>query len=161
MGERFAHYSAEPFSGPVRSTPLAEQTIHSKPKGFWISVEGNDDGWREWCEGEEFNLEGLAHRTDIELAPNANILWLRDAWKIDEVTARYEGLPYPTITTYRQIDWRPIAEQYQGIIIAPYHWSRRLCDRSRWYYSWDCASGCIWDAAAIVVARPSPEDRNG
>jgi hypothetical protein len=48
-----------------------------------------------------------------------------------------------------KVSWIAVAEQWQGIIIAPYLWERRLGDPS-WYYTWDCASGCIWDATAIA-----------
>ena len=34
-----------------------------------------------------------------------------------------------------------------GIIIAPYQWYCRMT--VDWYYTWDCASGCIWNLDAI------------
>ena len=43
---------------------------------------------------------------------------------------------------------------YQGIIIAPYLWTRRHHESTGWYYSWDCASGVIWDARAIAELKP-------
>ncbi len=53
---------------------------------------------------------------------------------------------------------RPLADQvaklYQGIIIAPYCYSIRLDNDCFWYYPWDCASGCIWDATAIAALVP-------
>lgn len=56
------------------------------------------------------------------------------------------------------INWPMVADRYQGIVIAPYLWSRRM-DGGLWYYGWDCASGCIWDAAAVasVTARQAAE----
>lgn len=52
------------------------------------------------------------------------------------------------------IDWRRVAESYQGIVIAPYVWARRHHLASGWYYAWDCASGCIWDSAAVAAIMP-------
>ena len=52
---------------------------------------------------------------------------------------------------YGCIDWRLVAEEWQGIVIAPYLWERRFDSDARWYYSWDCASGCIWDHRAIAA----------
>ena len=28
-----------------------------------------------------------------------------------------------------------------------------------WYYGWDCASGCIWDPAAVAEIKPRFADR--
>jgi len=49
------------------------------------------------------------------------------------------------------INWPAVAEKYDGIIIAPYIWQRRLSDNPDhfWYYGWDCASGCIWNTEVI------------
>ena len=49
----------------------------------------------------------------------------------------------------RMIQWDRVAERYQGIVITPYIWSRRLEPETHWYYPWDCASGCIWDGEAV------------
>jgi hypothetical protein len=53
------------------------------------------------------------------------------------------------------IDWERLAKEYDGVEIAPYQWQRRLSDQ-RWYYSWDCASGCIWrpkDATISLIRK--------
>lgn len=148
----FAHYSDAPFHGPIRPTPLDSQRISMKPKGFWISVEGCGDGWREWCESEAFNLGGLAQKCEITLAQNANLLWLQTPAEIDEFTKRYQTKEDDD-SSFNQIDWRSVAHKYDGILIAPYQWESRLSKISRWYYGWDCASGCIWDVSAIASAR--------
>ena len=54
------------------------------------------------------------------------------------------------------IDWPKVAERYDGIIIAPYQWSRRL-DGPMWYYGWDCASGCVWRARAVLELKSMEE----
>jgi hypothetical protein len=57
------------------------------------------------------------------------------------------------------IDWMRVAEKHEGILIAPYL-GERLTEPNefleshkeewwRWYYSWDCASGCIWNPNAV------------
>jgi hypothetical protein len=45
------------------------------------------------------------------------------------------------------IDWELVARGYTGIEIAPYIYSRRCS--CKWYYGWDCASGVIWNSAAV------------
>lgn len=144
-----AHYSDEPIVGPLRFAPQHVPTdyvsSHSKPDGLWVSVD-DGEGWQEWCRSEGFNLYKLAVRHEIRLAPDANILWLRSGLEIDAFTREY-GEP-PTIGNSPAIRWSRVADNYQGIIIAPYQWSRRL--DVTWYYGWDCSSGCIWGPSAIA-----------
>lgn len=51
-------------------------------------------------------------------------------------------------STY-ELDWLKVKQKYQGIIIAPYQWKCRMAQETKWYYGWDCASGCIWDLDCI------------
>jgi len=77
---------------------------------------------------------------------------LSSAADIDLFTERY-GKYNRLLAVYekgREIAWSLVADEYQGIVIAPYVWSRRLCYGANWYYSWDCASGCVWDASAVA-----------
>ncbi len=153
---RLIHYSAKPVL-PIISRAQIETPL-SKPVGLWLSVPG-DDGWKAWCEAEGFGLGSLKCEHEVELSEGANILRLCSADDLDEFTSVYgrDRLnPYP----YCQIDWRAVAAKHQGIIIAPYIWPRRLDGRaSNWYYGWDCASGCIWDATAIerICVRESSD----
>jgi hypothetical protein len=128
------HYS-DAALGTIYSVEQHD-VCHFKPRGLWVSVDG-DEG-----------LERLTHAHVITLADRANILRLSGAADLDAFTAEFLHKPYPGLE-YRAIDWRPVAAKYQGIIIAPYIWERRLTDHAPWYYAWDCASGCIWDASAI------------
>ena len=116
-----------------------EQNAHFKPNGFWLSV---GDDWKRWCEENNFSLANLAYRHRVVLCPGANILRLSGPREIDRFTKEYDrGL--------MRIDWPLVARRYAGIIIAPYCWSRRCHFGTRWYYAWDCASGCIWDPSAV------------
>lgn len=49
-----------------------------------------------------------------------------------------------------QIDWKQVSNYYAGIEIAPYLYSQRY---KTWYYTWDVASGCIWDPSIISKIR--------
>jgi hypothetical protein len=42
------------------------------------------------------------------------------------------------------------AEGWDGLEIAPYLHRMRLSSFS-WYYTWDCASGCIWNASRVSI----------
>lgn len=143
------HYSLEPL-GEIRSTEQSGGFFtYAKPRGLWLSVE-DGEGWRDWCEGEKWGLERLVFKQVVILRDWACILYLRSVEDIDVFTSRYKveetrnGL-YPSYS----INWPEVAKGYQGIIIAPYQWDRRLEWDTSWYNGWDCASGCVWDVEAI------------
>lgn len=147
--ERLFHYSAMPLSGPLANSTDA-LPLGAKPRGLWLSVE---DAWKEWCEDAGFGIERLACVAEITLRPDAKILRLSSADDIDTITARHPARLYPGDTTNHMLDWPAIGAEYDGIIIAPYQWSRRLSFETSWYYGWDCASGCIWYPRAVAAVR--------
>lgn len=144
------HYGHSPDIQFDPSRVYGESHRFDKPNGFWVSVQGPDD-WKEWCEAEEFALGTLANEHDVLLSESANILHLdslealhrfADEWALEGSTGRWG------------IHWDLLTDHYDGIIIAPYQWQARLSDRTPWYYSWDVASGCIWNLNAIESVRP-------
>lgn len=145
MTESLVHYAAKPVTKLQLVTQISIPFF--KPHGLWLSVEGNGDGWKDWCEGEKFNLSALSYAHDVVLSPKANILRLS---KADDIYSFGSEFPANESNSFRMhIDWPAVARKYQGIIIAPYIWEVRLEPSAGWYYAWDCASGCVWDVAAI------------
>lgn len=142
---RLIHYSRE----PVHAVHCVQQQPDFKPVGFWFSVEGEDD-WKSWCEGEQFRLDHFSCETEVLLHPLATILHLCSAVEIRLFNAQY-GLPVTDKGWLNRISWDKVALEYQGVIIAPYQWVCR--NELMWYYGWDCASGCVWDAAAVQELR--------
>jgi hypothetical protein len=150
------HYSAAPLTQPIQS--VEQETSHSiispfaKPRGLWVSV---GDDWKQWCQREEYALHQLACVSHVILRDDASILRLGTSDQLDAFTARYAVQSRDD--WYAQeggIAWSQVAEQYHGIVIAPYiHW-RSIT--TLWYSGWDCASGCIWNSAAIASVTPIP-----
>lgn len=141
------HFSDKLVS-KIRSVTQLDRPF-MKPRGFWISVEGNGDGWSDWCVGEQWGLSRLVIAHDVTLRSEAKILKITSADELDEFHWKYRQPLQSRRFDMEQIDWQPVADEFQGIIIAPYIYERRLSDNCFWYYGWDCASGCVWDAAAI------------
>lgn len=151
MTVRLIHWSAAPILALDRAWDYSGYRARlDKPTGFWVSVEGDGDGWSDWCRSEQFGVERLAHEHEVVLTPAARILQITTPEGIDALTERYGTGRYGGM----EIEWSRLAGEYQGILIAPYQWSRRLADGRSWYYSWDCASGCVWDLDAIAAIRP-------
>ena len=133
------HYGAEPV-GKLELRNQEKCRVF-KPNGFWVSV---GDSWKEWCESECFGLKRLECVSKIILKPTANILTLTSPEQLDEFSREYGE---EKISIYFEIDWAKVANEYDGIIITPYIYERRL--ELMWYYGWDCASGCIWNTDCI------------
>jgi hypothetical protein len=152
MSLTLRHYSYEPLPA-VLSVPQREreyQLSYSKPCGFWVSVVGEDD-WASWCKSESYRDTENQFATDVILDLSANVLVMRSHLELDGFTSQFGEE-----TRYRDyaINWSAVAKAYQGIIIAPYIRSARMS--LNWYYPWDCASGCIWDANAIARLEAAP-----
>lgn len=156
--EELAHYSKAPLG---RITSRAQKPIpEMKPNGLWVSVDDvEDESWPAWCRAEDFHTDHLTVRTRVSLHDDARILRLIGARDIDEFAKMFaKNDPRYDFNTYG-LDWHSVAVAYQGIIIAPYVFARRFTHL--WYYGWDCASGCIWDASAIadlVEVKPKTTD---
>ncbi|MBE5514408.1 hypothetical protein PROPHIGD108-1_7 [Mycobacterium phage prophi108-1] len=149
------HYTSAPLEfDPGRTYEQDAPSAFGKPVGFWVSVVGEDD-WATWV-SDNMDSARLAHVQRVTLAPDANILQLNNAYELDVFTkhnaveTEYERR-YARPFNKWPIDWRAVAENYDGIIIAPYTWSRRMS--LDWYYGWDCASGCIWNLCAIAAVE--------
>jgi hypothetical protein len=177
MSERWIHFSREPLGELfVREQhPLPEYiTPHDKPNGLWLSNE-KDYGWQAWCEDNEFACGTYRFAQEITLADDANVLRLSHPEDLDDFTktwgvpdsySRSMGYLDGGISTERfgrlygpayAIDWLRVAESWDGVLITPYHYERRMNHQTSWYYGWDCASGCIWHPRAIArVGDPEP-----
>ena len=159
---KLKHYTWTPKFDLIRDWDyLTSDTRSDKPSGFWVSVEGEDD-WKSWCLSEDFRLECLENEFDVILSESANILHLSSVEELLKFTQDYRDSSMDSefdISTNHEyniaIRWTDLYSQYDGIIIAPYQWACRLGFDTSWYYSWDVASGCIWNLDAIdSVTKP-------
>jgi hypothetical protein len=139
------HFSDKPVAlKQMFNVPVALQYAvpFGKPRGFWVSVKGEDD-WPNWCQSEDFNSHRLAvcHRVEIDYS---KILVIDNPEKF----LKFEHDFCAAIQGFTCIRWGKVAAEYSGIIIVPYFYNYRF--NSSWYYGWDCASGCIWVAKDVV-----------
>lgn len=139
-----------------RSRVYNQELRFDKPDGLWVSVKGDDD-WLEWCRIEEFGDHGKMRDVEhtVALTCTANVLMLTNPFEIRDFTAEY-ALPSRNYDYMGdRIDWPRVTGEYDGIIIAPYQWSCRNGEGTFWYYTWDCASGCIWNLDSITSITPT------
>lgn len=162
------HYTDKPFVfDQGRTYEQKEPMGMLKPVGLWVSVPGGDPDWPQWCRSEEFRVGSLAYRSVLSLRPDANVLLITSPTGLDMFHGEYSVEDETAGAWYRSrgaeqprqfwpVDWRRVAREYQGIIVTPYLWSRRM-DGPSWYYGMDCASGCIWDLDAFESSVDCPE----
>ena len=153
MSDVYSHWSASPMTFS-RDHQYKFERDYFKPNGLWFDV---DADWKRWCEGESFRVDGFAFRHIIELE-NDGILRLEDARDIDAFTRKYGRQPEQSYRSI-EIDWKHLRSQFRGIVIAPYCWERRMTEHTMWYYSWDCASGCVWDLTAVKSVECVPQSQ--
>lgn len=143
------HWSASPLQWkPGMAIIRNSHYSDMNPAGLWVSPDGADS-WESWCRNHNFHLGGLAHKHRVTLKRKAKILHISTLQEFDAFCERHTQpmwLGEKLLLSYK-IDWEGIAAIHQGILIAPHRPERHL--GPLWYYGWDCASGCIWDANAI------------
>jgi len=156
---RLLHYAKTPITA-LRDVQNINAPDAMKPDGLWVSVEGERD-WKEWCEAEQFRLDYWKVEQEIVLQDNVlqpllggkkeGVLHLYSPLCLDEFTKQYydAGPRYAGLRN-RFIDWAKVASIYDGIVISPYIYARRM--DLFWYYPWDAASGCIWRPSKVVAA---------
>lgn len=149
------HFAAEAFE----LAPCSYiQALEWKPRGLWYSVEGNEDGWSDWCRYNEFCETDLqiAHAVELDVERvvvidnGASLLaFQREYCRPHPILAEFDKEYAELVGPDRHgvIDWPLVATRYDGIEIAPYQYAHRM--GSLWYNTWDCASGCIWNIDAI------------
>lgn len=119
-----------------------QQVRGMKPTGLWLSV---DDDWRRWCRDEELDWADRAPDVPFEIVDPSRILALTTAEDLDMFSEKFIDL----FADHYYVEWELLTQHFAGILIAPYQWSRRLHFKTSWYYTWDCASACIWDLSVV------------
>lgn len=157
VSERF-HFSTQRIKSVTQHREYSDQVLNDKPEGFWFSVQtGEPDwtGWFEWCRAENFRDIDTQKSHRIEVDPSrmlcvgpADLRWFNETF--GERRRIGDRLLSGTF-----IRWDLVADQFAGIEISPYAWDLRDSDL-RWYYGWDCASGCIWDTSIIKSIEEVP-----
>jgi hypothetical protein len=149
MGMRFIHFSGEPLSCVYAKIQDRTDNGGAKPTGLWFTV-GNEGAecWRSIS-----SPENLRYATELVL-DESRFLQLSNASEILAMARRFDsGLsPHGRGT----LDWKAIAAQSDGIIVAPFCNDPRVLQRSCWYHEWDCASGCVWNARSVAGFKALP-----
>lgn len=128
-------------NGSIELETKAQVDHGAKPVGLWYSV---DEAWKEWCEVEGFRTAWLTYVYELDV----------DLDRILQITTEQELLDFTTkYADGWNVNWQAVAEDWDGIEIAPYQYGCRFDTKTRWYYPWDVASGCLWGSGTLREAR--------
>lgn len=130
------HFSGELFRfDPIRAYHHPVESL--KPVGLWLSDE-SDLGWSDWCFREDFHLDRLKYISEFDV-DERRLCVLDTPDKLDSFTRRWDMKLHGFPGFY--LNWKVIHKLCSGILISPYHWSRRfehnvvlrmaLCERGR------------------------------
>lgn len=137
-----------------------------KPKGIWYSCFNN---WYNWIVREMPEwMRNYIHKikinknilTDITNKDKNKLLVIKNDEDFDAFNKNYkidvsktlpfiESTPFPGAPKIIMdiIDWKKVAEDFGGIEICPFLINKQ---NYYWYFQWDVASGCIWNASTII-----------
>jgi len=119
--------------------------ITFKPVGLWYAFGWE---WIEWCRDSDFAVDRIKHAYRVTL-DKKRVLSLQSQDEILEFTTRYQCQGNPDFSD-AAIDWSRLRNDYAGVENPSYFWDLRFSRKARWYYSWDVASGCVWDPSIIL-----------
>jgi len=141
------HVAANPEPFEVHPTEQTGRPDH-KPRGFWWEVDGD---WRRWCADENYGRD-KGHLFEVDLG-RSRILRITTVTQLDAFHVKWsQNLVHGHLHHLDFIRWDWVAEEWDGIEIAPYLWERRLHGPAHsWYYGFDCASGCVWNPVGVRV----------
>lgn len=119
-----------------------------KPNGLWYCV---GFGWLDFTTSDFktfYTIGNRVHAFDISL-DGLDVLLIRNYDQLVRFENRYvvkDETNYSRKNNF-SINWAKVAEDYDGIEIAPYIYEARY--EHAWYYGWDVASGCIWNTSGL------------
>jgi hypothetical protein len=157
---RFIHYSDLGIITKVQYPDDGPDHRGTKPPGLWFSVVSQDgsDSWKHWCEKNSRQLG--TYRTEIVFRPDARLLWLDDADVIGGLTNAFRYFPdcpdwqrSNPVYTRSAIRWERMAKKYDGVILTDPRCFEPQ-NKGHWYFTWDCASGCVWSPTPVAKLKP-------
>ena len=142
----YIHYGHDEFRIP---DPIKNrECLFTKPKGgLWASRKDDEDGWKTWCEREEFRLETFDSSFEFTLKDSANVLVLSDLDQLDILPKLnpwdepYDKSEFSTC----YLDFVKLAQKYDAI---------ELVDICKFYwalYGWDCNSILIMNPGIVEL----------
>ena len=134
--------TTEPLQLHRKVVPQYDAPYVFKPAGLWYAC---GRAWMKYLLGAKEDFEHV-YRLHID---DSAMLLLQTEKQLRTFQRDFGRMLAAPGFTRSEVPprWVEVAEQYAGIEICPYQ--PRLRHKLAWYYSWDVASGCIWDTRIV------------
>lgn len=143
-----------------------QQEVHWKPTGLWYGCNGEwlrfleDDFNMASADSQRYSEQYFLYAIDVRTVFRRSelregkpaVLRLTEKSAIEAFSRAYGESSHYAPNEQSDVRWPDVARVYGGIEICPYQWALRH-SHVGWYYTWDVASGCVWDARAIYNYR--------
>lgn len=158
----YIHYGTDTFL-PERFIPIRNGGIMGKPRdntGLWASRFDAQNGWKEWCEENDFNLHKLRKSFTFCLTKNANVLLISHPRELEKLPLLR---PYHYVEKNWDLGEHPTAEQIEEYL-TPGEWampdfermSASGIDAIEVEYSYQFRDALpTWDCSSILIMNPS------
>lgn len=156
----YVHYGSDTFSRAKVALSASDWSKISigKPDGLWASPVDAREGWKDWCEGVDWNTASLNKHFKFKLKDTARIL---EVHKIEDILLYvYKhhlgwGLWYDGKSVKVYLDKQALMEDFDGMEL---YLSENYKLRDQFFYAWDCDSICIWDPDVIEVIKEEEKE---
>jgi hypothetical protein len=172
----YVHYGNDHFE--KREVDLSIKGFVTKPlkAAIWGSPENAEFSWRDWSEGEHWNLGALEKSFRFKLKGDSKILFIRSKKDIDEldeslktntsaIEKHYSGLTSVsslimsmlgsiTPEKYNTIDFAKLRENGIDAVEIEYNGYTRDA-----FYGWDCDSICVLNPDAVEEVKEKDKIR--
>jgi hypothetical protein len=132
---------------PIGALKRLDQHSGPKPMGYWYDCN------KEWISYISSEMPNRVGDYIYEVYLNkGSMLTLDTGEEVLRFSEEYGMIPdyLKGITTGAEyIDWARVSQSYTGIEICPYQSGLRMDRRTNWYYTWDLASGCVWNPVGM------------
>lgn len=126
----------------------------NKPSGgLWCSPVNSNYSWKDWCNGEGYNVGSLKTWTKFKLKETANILVIDSLVDLVRISKKYPLIPPHPITFDRLINFEDIEKDgYDGVLLTECGNSQcHLTGISIDLNAWDCESMVLFNLEHIEI----------
>lgn len=136
------HMTEEPNLKLIKAHPI-DQTSHTfKPKGLWYAI---GDAWVDWCKSEMPDWVAPYIYTFDILVEN-NMLCLNTRELVKKFSEQYGREVFKHL---REINWKQVNKDYDGVEFNPYFYDQRFESDTLWYNGIDIPSGVVFNTDII------------
>ena len=141
---KFIHYGHDKFEKD-KFELVKNRLDASKPTGgLWASRIDSPNGWKDWCESNEFGTEKLTTSFMFTLKEDAKVLIITNTKQLEQLPKMKNPLPIPTM--WSMIDYEALATEYDALELL-------ISEDYELYFSlygWDCDSIVIMNPEVII-----------